>query len=114
MNVKGREAVLPLWTGRVFHLELIRPAILQGGLSMRYLVPLIIGGIGGWLAGLIVRGAGFGLIGNVVLGIIGALVADWLFSQLNMELFRGTIGSIINSAIGATVILAILSVIRRV
>jgi len=81
---------------------------------MRILAALIIGAIAGWLAGLIVRGAGFGLIGNIVLGIIGALVADWLFSQLNIALFSGTIGSIVNSTIGATVILAIISLIRRV
>ena len=81
---------------------------------MRILAALIIGAIAGWLAGLIVRGAGFGLIGNIVLGIIGALVANWLFSQLNIELFTGTIGAIVNSTIGATVVLAILSLIRRV
>ena len=46
---------------------------------MGIIAALIIGGIAGWLAGLIVRGAGFGLIGNIVIGIIGALLAGWLF-----------------------------------
>ena len=50
----------------------------------------IIGAIAGWLAGQIVHGAGFGLIGNIVVGIIGALVAGWLLPQLGIALGGGT------------------------
>ena len=53
---------------------------------MGIIAALIIGGIAGWLAGLIVRGAGFGLIGNIVIGIIGALLASWLLPQLGVSL----------------------------
>jgi len=53
---------------------------------MSILAALVIGAIAGWLAGLIVRGAGFGLIGNIVIGIIGALVASWLLPQLGVSL----------------------------
>ena len=53
---------------------------------MGIIAALIIGGIAGWLAGLIVRGAGFGLIGNIVIGIIGALLASWLLPQLGVNL----------------------------
>jgi len=74
---------------------------------------IIIGAIAGWLAGLIVRGAGFGLIGNIVIGILGALLAGWLLPQLHVELASGTLGSIINSTIGAVIILVILSLVRR-
>jgi len=73
----------------------------------------VIGAIAGWLAGLIVRGAGFGLIGNIVIGILGALLAGWLLPQLHVELASGTLGSIINSTIGAVIILVILSLVRR-
>ena len=52
---------------------------------MGILAALVIGAIAGWLAGLIVRGAGFGLIGNIVIGIIGALVASWLLPQLGVR-----------------------------
>ena len=52
---------------------------------MGIIAALIIGGIAGWLAGLIVRGAGFGLIGNIVIGIIGALLASWLLPQLGVQ-----------------------------
>ena len=74
---------------------------------------LIIGAIAGWLAGLIVRGAGFGLIGNIVVGIIGALVAGWLLPQLNVHLAGGTLGAILNATVGAVIVLVILSLVRR-
>src|SRR3979490_1247548 len=57
------------------------PGLFNGALSMGILAALVIGAIAGWLAGLIVRGAGFGLIGNIVIGIIGALVPSWLLPQ---------------------------------
>ena len=80
---------------------------------MGILAALIIGAIAGWLAGLIVRGAGFGLIGNIVVGIIGALVAGWLLPQLHIELASGTVGAIINATIGAIIVLVVLSLVRR-
>jgi uncharacterized membrane protein YeaQ/YmgE (transglycosylase-associated protein family) len=80
---------------------------------MSIIAALIIGAIAGWLAGLIVRGAGFGLIGNIVIGIIGALVAGWLLPQLGVSLGSGTTRDIINATIGAVVVLVILSLVRR-
>ena len=68
---------------------------------MGIIAALIIGGIAGWLAGLIVRGAGFGLIGNIVIGIIGALLASWLLPQLGVSLGGGWVRDIINATIGA-------------
>ena len=72
---------------------------------MSIIAALIIGGIAGWLAGLIVRGAGFGLIGNIVIGIIGALLASWLLPQLGVSLGAGWVRDIINATIGAVIIL---------
>jgi uncharacterized membrane protein YeaQ/YmgE (transglycosylase-associated protein family) len=80
---------------------------------MSIIAALIIGGIAGWLAGLIVRGAGFGLIGNIVVGIIGALLASWLLPQLGVHLGAGWVRDIINATIGAVIILVILSLIKR-
>ena len=80
---------------------------------MGIIAALIIGGIAGWLAGKIVRGAGFGLIGNIVIGIIGALLAGWLLPQLGVGLGTGWIRDIINATIGGVIILVILSLIRR-
>jgi uncharacterized membrane protein YeaQ/YmgE (transglycosylase-associated protein family) len=81
---------------------------------MGILAAIIIGAIAGWLAGLIVRGAGFGLIGNIVVGIIGALVAGWVLPQLHIELAAGTLGSILDATVGAVIVLVILSLIKRV
>jgi uncharacterized membrane protein YeaQ/YmgE (transglycosylase-associated protein family) len=80
---------------------------------MGIIAALIIGGIAGWLAGKIVRGAGFGLIGNIVIGIIGALLASWLLPQLGVGLGAGWIRDIVNATIGAVIILVIVSLIKR-
>ena len=80
---------------------------------MGIIAALIIGGIAGWLAGLIVRGAGFGLIGNIVTGIIGALLASWLLPQLGVSLGGSAFRDIVNATTGAVIVLVILSLIRR-
>jgi uncharacterized membrane protein YeaQ/YmgE (transglycosylase-associated protein family) len=80
---------------------------------MGIIAAIIIGAIAGWLAGKIVRGAGFGLIGNIVIGIIGALLAGWLLPQLGVSLGVGWVREIVNATIGAVIILVILSLIRR-
>jgi uncharacterized membrane protein YeaQ/YmgE (transglycosylase-associated protein family) len=80
---------------------------------MGIIAALVIGAIAGWLAGLIVRGAGFGLIANIVIGMLGALVASWLLPQLHIELGTGTLGSILHATVGAVIILVILSLVRR-
>jgi uncharacterized membrane protein YeaQ/YmgE (transglycosylase-associated protein family) len=81
---------------------------------MSLLVFLLVGAIAGWLAGLIVRGFGFGLIGNIVVGIIGALVAGYLFPRLGVGLPAGIIGEILSAAVGAVIVLVIIGLIRRV
>lgn len=73
---------------------------------------LLVGLIAGWLAGQFWRGQGFGLIGNLIVGVIGALLGGWLFSILGLA-STGTIGSIICATVGALVLLALLRVIGR-
>jgi uncharacterized membrane protein YeaQ/YmgE (transglycosylase-associated protein family) len=114
LSQKTRQNKKPaLWTGKVFHLELGPSGLSAGVFSMGIIAALVIGAIAGWLAGLIVRGAGFGLIGNIVVGIIGALVASWLLPQLHVELATGTLGAILDATVGAVIILVILSLVRR-
>ena len=74
---------------------------------------LIIGAIAGWLAGLIVKGYGFGLLGNIIIGIIGAFVGTWLLGRLGVSLGGGIAGAIINAVIGAVVILFLIGLFRR-
>jgi uncharacterized membrane protein YeaQ/YmgE (transglycosylase-associated protein family) len=76
------------------------------------LVILFVGLIAGWLAGKIVRGTGFGIIGDILVGIAGALVASFLFPKLGIHLGSGLVSSIIYSAIGAVVLLLIVRLIR--
>ena len=80
---------------------------------MGIIIWLIVGGVAGWLAGLIVRGYGFGLLGNIIVGIVGALVAGWLLPQLGIMIGGGTLGEIINAVIGAVILLLIIGLIRR-
>ena len=76
------------------------------------LVILFVGLIAGWLAGKVVRGTGFGIIGDIIVGIAGALVASWLFPRLGIHLGAGLISEIIYSAIGAVVLLLIVRLLR--
>jgi uncharacterized membrane protein YeaQ/YmgE (transglycosylase-associated protein family) len=75
------------------------------------LVILFVGIIAGWLAGKIVDGSGFGLIGDLAIGIIGAFIGDWLLPRLHIHLGTGILSAILNATIGAVVLLAIVRVI---
>jgi uncharacterized membrane protein YeaQ/YmgE (transglycosylase-associated protein family) len=76
------------------------------------LVFLIIGAIAGWLAGLIVKGYGFGLLGNIVVGIVGAFIAGWLFPTLGVSLGTGIVAAIIHAAIGAIILLVLIRLVK--
>ena len=77
------------------------------------IVMLIVGAIAGWLAGQIVRGFGFGLLWNIIIGIVGAFIGVWLMTQLKIMPLAGFPGSIVNATIGAVVLLLIIGLIRR-
>ena len=77
------------------------------------LVILLIGAIAGWLAGKIVQGTGFGLVGDIVVGIIGAFIANWLFPRLGLQLGSGFVPEIVASTVGAVLLLAVVRLIRR-
>ncbi|MEQ8404349.1 MAG: GlsB/YeaQ/YmgE family stress response membrane protein [Oceanicaulis sp.] len=77
------------------------------------LIWLFVGAVAGWLAGQVVRGYGLGLIGNIVVGIIGAFVGGWVFGQLGIAISQGIVGSIIGATVGAIVILFLLQLVRR-
>jgi uncharacterized membrane protein YeaQ/YmgE (transglycosylase-associated protein family) len=76
------------------------------------LVILFVGLIAGWLAGKIVRGTGFGIIGDILVGIAGALVASLIFPKLGIHIGTGMVSEIIYSAIGAVVLLLIVRLVR--
>jgi uncharacterized membrane protein YeaQ/YmgE (transglycosylase-associated protein family) len=77
------------------------------------LILLIIGAVAGWLAGTLVKGYGFGLLGNIVIGVIGAFIGAWLMPMLGFGM-AGIVGQIVSATIGAIVLLLLIGLVRRV
>ena len=80
---------------------------------MDIIYTLVIGAASGWLAGLIRQGYGFGLLGNIVVGILGAFIGSWLFRQLNITIGSGLVSLIVTSVIGALVLLFLIGLFRK-
>lgn len=74
---------------------------------------ILIGAVAGWLAGMLVKGFGFGLVGNIIVGIVGAFLAGWLLPQLGVSIGSGIVGAIIHATIGAIILLLILRLVKR-
>jgi uncharacterized membrane protein YeaQ/YmgE (transglycosylase-associated protein family) len=74
---------------------------------------LIIGAIAGWLAGLVMKGRGFGLLGDIIVGIVGAFLGGWLFGKLGVSFGGGLAGSLIVAFLGAVVLLFLVRLIKR-
>jgi len=74
---------------------------------------IIIGILAGWLAGKIMSGGGYGVIMDLVLGLIGGVLGGWIFEQLNVAGPSGFIGSLVVATIGAVVLVAIVHLVRR-
>ncbi|MFT4098253.1 MAG: GlsB/YeaQ/YmgE family stress response membrane protein [Rhodoblastus sp.] len=76
------------------------------------LITLFVGVVAGWLAGLVVRGAGFGLIGDLIIGILGAFIGAWMLPRLGVHLGVGLVAAIANATIGAVVLLLVIRLLR--
>ena len=74
---------------------------------------LIIGAIAGWLAGIIVKGYGFGLLGNIVIGVVGSFIGGWLFDRFGLIHGGGILGTLIGATAGAVILLLLLRLVRR-
>ncbi|MBB3234892.1 GlsB/YeaQ/YmgE family stress response membrane protein [Phyllobacterium endophyticum] len=83
----------------------------MGGESL--IVFLLVGLVAGWLASQLVRGGGFGLVGDLVVGVIGAFIAGYLFPRLGISLGSGILGAIIAATIGAVILLVVLRAVKR-
>jgi uncharacterized membrane protein YeaQ/YmgE (transglycosylase-associated protein family) len=77
------------------------------------LIWIIVGAVAGWLAGLIVRGFGFGLLGNIIVGILGAILGGWLLGELGVVFAAGIINTILTATLGAVALLLIVRVVKR-
>ena len=80
--------------------------------SESLIVILFVGLVAGWLAGKIVRGTGFGIIGDIIVGIAGAFVASSLFPKLHITIGSGLVSESIYAAIGAIILLLIVRLVR--
>jgi uncharacterized membrane protein YeaQ/YmgE (transglycosylase-associated protein family) len=74
---------------------------------------LVIGAVAGWLAGTLIKGGGFGLIGDIVVGIVGAFIGGWLAQRLGIHIGNGLISSIVTATVGAAVLIFVLRLFRR-
>jgi len=73
---------------------------------------LLIGAIAGWLAGVLVKGYGFGLLGNIVVGIVGAFIAGLIFPAVGLSFGGGILGSILFATAGAVILLVCLRLVK--
>jgi len=80
---------------------------------MEFIWFILIGLVAGWLAGQLVKGGGFGVVGDIVVGVIGALLGGFLFSTMGVSAGGGLLGSIIVATIGAVILIFILRLIKR-
>jgi len=74
---------------------------------------ILVGLIAGWLAGKIMQGGGFGVVGDIVVGIVGALIGGFLFGSAGVGAGSGMLGSIIVATIGAIVLIFVLRLVKR-
>jgi len=74
---------------------------------------ILIGLVAGWLAGQLMKGGGFGVIGDIVVGVVGALLGGFLFRSLGVSAGGGLLGAIIVATIGAIVLILLLRLIKR-
>jgi uncharacterized membrane protein YeaQ/YmgE (transglycosylase-associated protein family) len=77
------------------------------------LYSILVGLIAGWLAGQVMRGGGYGILIDILLGLVGGIVGGWLFGSLGIWPGGGLLGSIIVSFVGAVILVAITRALRR-
>jgi len=81
---------------------------------MNFIIWLIVGAIAGWAAGMVVKGGGFGLIGDIIVGIIGAFIAGWLLPMVHFPAIGPPfVNDVVDAFIGAVILLVVIKLVRR-
>ena len=80
---------------------------------MEILYFVLIGAVAGWLAGTLVRGGGFGLIGDIVVGVLGAVLGGFVFGALGIAPGAGMVGSLVVATVGAVILIVVVRAIKR-
>jgi uncharacterized membrane protein YeaQ/YmgE (transglycosylase-associated protein family) len=74
---------------------------------------ILVGGIAGWLAGKVMKGGGFGVLMDIVIGIVGSIIGGWLFGMVGLFSGGGLIGSILVAFVGACILLWLVRLIKK-
>jgi len=74
---------------------------------------LLIGAVAGWLAGLLMKGRGFGLLSNIVIGVVGAFLGGFLFRELGIGTDGSVLGMLLTALVGAIVLLVIIAAFKK-
>jgi len=79
------------------------------------LVTIVVGGVAGWLAGLVMRGSGYGIIGDIIVGLLGAFIGTWLMRAFSLSVNLGSpiLNKVLVSLIGALVLMFVVGMLRR-
>jgi len=80
---------------------------------MDFLWFLLIGAAAGWLAGQIMKGAGFGMLGNVIVGVLGAVLGGWLFGLIGISASDKLVARLVVALVGAVVLLFIVGLVSK-
>jgi uncharacterized membrane protein YeaQ/YmgE (transglycosylase-associated protein family) len=78
------------------------------------LVIILVGIVAGWLAGKIVRGTGFGIIGDLLVGVVGAFIGNWFLPRLGVHLGTGVVSAVVNATLGAILLLLVVRLLGGV
>ena len=79
----------------------------------KLIVLLVVGAVAGWLAGVVMKGKGIGLIGNIVVGVLGAFVGGWLFGVLGLSVGGEWVGPIVTAFVGAVLLLFVVGKLKK-
>jgi len=80
---------------------------------MGFLAWIVVGLIAGWLAGQVMKGGGYGMVADIILGLVGGLLGGWIFGKLGISAGNGMIGSIIVAFVGAVILVGITRLLKR-
>ena len=80
---------------------------------MAFITWIVVGLVAGWLAGQLMKGGGYGVVVDIILGILGGIVGGWVFGLLGLSSGGGMIGSIIVALVGAVILVGITRVLKR-
>jgi uncharacterized membrane protein YeaQ/YmgE (transglycosylase-associated protein family) len=74
---------------------------------------ILVGLLAGWLAGQVMKGGGYGVLMDIVLGLLGGIVGGWVFGSLGLWPGGGIVGSIVVSFVGAVILVGITRMLKR-